>query len=185
MITEKDTIKCEAVFNDEHTHRFWWKRVWCKEKPLAAVIMLNPCEADTLVSDTSTALVTNNIARLEEYGGVIIINLFSILTTKLEFRWNSDEELNQPENDSYIKKAAEDCKTVILAWGRGAAGNQRISNRVEQVLELLKPQEEKLWVITDGIRKGLHPLTPSVRTEWLLEKFVFSQQPKQNNNKAA
>ena len=22
MITEKSTIKCEAVFNEEHTHRF-------------------------------------------------------------------------------------------------------------------------------------------------------------------
>lgn len=30
MVTEKSTIKCEAIFNDEHTHRFSWKRVWGK-----------------------------------------------------------------------------------------------------------------------------------------------------------
>ena len=31
MITEKDTIKCEAVFNEDRTHRFLWKRVWDKD----------------------------------------------------------------------------------------------------------------------------------------------------------
>ena len=43
MITEKDTIKCEAVFNDNRTHRYLCKRVWNKDKPCIAVIMLNPC----------------------------------------------------------------------------------------------------------------------------------------------
>ena len=36
MITEKETIKCEAVFNDEHTHRYSWKRIWNKDKPIAS-----------------------------------------------------------------------------------------------------------------------------------------------------
>lgn len=30
MITEKDTIKCEAMFNEEKTHRFSWKQVGSK-----------------------------------------------------------------------------------------------------------------------------------------------------------
>ena len=64
MITEKDTIKCEAVFNDEKTHRFLWKRVWNKDKPLACVIMLNPCLSDNIVTDTTTSLVVNNVAML-------------------------------------------------------------------------------------------------------------------------
>lgn len=57
MITEKDTIKCEAVFNDERTHRFLWKQVWNKDKPIACVIMINPCQANTVVTDTTTFLV--------------------------------------------------------------------------------------------------------------------------------
>ena len=71
MITEKDTIKCEAVFNEDRTHRYMWKRVWSKDKPMAAVLMLNPCLSDNIVTDTTTALVVNNIARLEKYGGVM------------------------------------------------------------------------------------------------------------------
>ena len=106
MVTEKSVIKCEAVFNQEHTHRFSWKRVWGKDsKGVAAVIMLNPAQSDDIVMDTTSSLVVNNIARLEQFSGVEVLNLYSLLTSKLNFRWNSDEDLNQPENDEYIKKA--------------------------------------------------------------------------------
>lgn len=173
MITEKSTIRCESVFNDEHTHRYLWKQVWNKDKPLVGVVTLNPCQSDNLVMDTTTSLVVNNIARLEEYGGVAIVNLFSQLTTKLNFKWNSDEDLNGPENDHFIQKTADECAAVILAWGKGAATNKRIAARAEQVAEALKPHQEKLFQISDGTRIGLHPLTPSIRSQWLLEPFRF------------
>lgn len=133
MITEKDMIKCEAIFNDDRTHRFLWRRVWSKDKPLACVVMLNPCLADTIITDTTTSLVVNNIARLETYGGVEIVNLYSLLTNKLNFRWNSDEMLNDKENDTYIKKSAEACDTVILAWGTGAACNKRMLGGMSKI----------------------------------------------------
>ena len=169
MITEKETIKCEAIFNDEHTHRFLWRRMWDKDKPMATVVMLNPCHADNIITDTTTALVVNNVARLEKYGGVNIVNLYSLLTNKLNFRWNSDEDLNDPENDTYIKKAAEESEAVILAWGKGADSNQRITERAVVVINLLNHLEDKLYIISDGLRKGLHPLTPTIRNGWTLE----------------
>ena len=106
MLTEKDTIKCESIFNDERTHRYLCKRVWDKNKPLIAVLMLNPCHADNIVNDATTTYVVNNVASFEAYGGVAIINLYSKLTEKLNFRWNGDDELNHPDNDSYIIKTA-------------------------------------------------------------------------------
>ena len=54
MITEKDTIKCESIFNDERTHRYLWKRVWDKDKPIISVIMLNPSQSDNIITDTTT-----------------------------------------------------------------------------------------------------------------------------------
>lgn len=171
MITEKDTIKCESVFNEDRTHRFLWRRVWNKDKPMAAVVMLNPCISDNIITDTTTALVVNNIARMEEFGGVTIVNLYSLLTNKLNFRWNSDEDLNAEENDTYIKKVAEESSVVILAWGKSADTNQRIGDRADDVLKLLSPHKNKLKVITDGEREGLHPLTPILRKSWLLTPF--------------
>lgn len=172
MITEKDTIKCEAIFNDERTHRFLWKQVWNKDKPLACVIMLNPCMADTLITDTTTFLVVNHIASLEKYGGVEIVNLYSMLTNKLDFRWNSDEMLNDQENDTYIKKSAEAGEIIILGWGTGAAANQRVASRIEAVMDLLKDHVDKMHIISDGNRKGIHPLTPTARARWILEKYA-------------
>lgn len=185
MTIEKMTIKCEATYTPDRSHRFLWKKVWEKEKPLACVLMLNPCRADNLITDTTSALVVNNIARLEEYGGVEVVNLYSKLTRKLNFRWNSDEDLNDSDNDSYITKAAEECSTVILAWGKAADTNLRIASRVEEVLKLLKPYEEKLYVITDGVRTGLHPLTPSIRNEWFLEPYRYKELPMTTSDASA
>lgn len=171
MLTEKDTIKCEAIFNDDRTHRFSWKRVWNKDKPLCAVIMLNPSLSDNIMTDTTTTLVVNNVARLESFGGVVIVNLYSILTNKLNFRWNSDDDLNAKENDHYIMKAAEECEAVIIAWGKAGEHHPRIMERVSSVLDILSPYREKFLFISDGERNGLHPLTPTIRSEWILKTY--------------
>ena len=141
MITEKDTIKREAIFNDDKTHRFLWRQVWDSKKPLACVIMINPCLADTKMLDTTTFLTSNNICRLGDYGGVTIVNLFSLLTPKLHF--NSTAKLNDEANDSYIKKAAEESSVVILAWGKSVDTNIRLYNRSREVIDLLSDQKEK------------------------------------------
>lgn len=173
MITEKDTIKCEAVFNEDRTHRFLWKRVWDKDKPMVCVIALNPCLSDNIVTDTTTALCINNVARLENYGGLQIVNLYSLLTSKLNFRWNSDEDLNAPENDQYIKKAVEESEIAVLAWGRVSASNDRIAERAVAVINMLMKYKDKLVTISDGERNSIHPLVPSIRSQWFLEKVEF------------
>lgn len=174
MAIEKSIIKCEAVFNDEHTHRFSWKRMWGKDKPVAAIIMLNPCQADDIIMDTTTSLVVNNIARLEQFSGVEVLNLYSLLTSKLNFRWNSDDDLNSAENNGYIQRAAASSACVIVAWGKSADTNKRIASRAKEVLELLKPYRDKVCVISDGARDGLHPLTPSLRMQWTLKPFDWT-----------
>jgi len=171
MLNEKDTIRCESVFNDDRTHRFLWKRVWDKDKPIACVIMLNPCIADNIINDLTTNLVVNNIARLEKYGGVIIVNLFSMLTSKLNFRWNSDQDLNLPENDECIKKSANESDVIVLAWGKSADSNQRIAARAEHVVAMLAEHRDKMMIITDGDKRMIHPLTPSCRSYWDLLPF--------------
>ena len=171
MKVERDVIKCETVFNDERTHRYLCKRVWDKDKPCIAVIMLNPCTSDNIITDTTTSLVINNVTRLEEYGGVHILNLYSMLTNKLCFRYNSDDDLSHKDNDAFIVKSAQECSRIVLAWGKTQDTNQRIAERAIQVINLLLPYEDKLYCISDGKRNMIHPLTPSVRASWSLEKI--------------
>jgi hypothetical protein len=166
MLLEKETIKCEVAYSDDRKHRYMLKRVWNKEKPIACVITIQPSMANNLSMDMTTFLTINGVTNLEDYGGIIIVNLFSILTTKLNFR--SPELLNDVSNDVYIKKAAEEASVVILAWGKSATTNMKLYHRSEQVLELLEAYKEKLRVISDGVREGCHPLTPSLRARWAL-----------------
>ena len=177
MITEKNTIKAEAIYDETHQHRLWWSHKWNNQKPMACIITLHPSVSDTIVMDTTTFLCVNGVRKLEDegYGGVIIVNLFSLLTPKLQMRWARDIDINHFENDNYIKKAAEESSKIIFAWGRGA-NNVRILKRAKQVVELLSEHSEKYCVISDGKRKLLHPLTPECRNmTWLLESFDFEE----------
>ena len=170
MITEKDTIKCESIFSDDKQHRLYLKKVWNREKPLACVISIHPNLADNILMDTTTFLTVNGIAGLEEYGGVIIVNLFTLLTSKLQMRWARDIDINDLDNDNFIKKAAEEASIIVFAWGRGVASNVRLSNRADQVVELLSKHRGKFRVISDGEKSGVHPLTPGCRNApWILE----------------
>lgn len=171
MITEKETIKIENIFDDTKTHRFLWKRVWDKDKPIACVIMINPASDTTIKTDLTSQLVLNNIANFDTYGGVVIVNLYSKITTKLNFKCNLPSELNLPENDNYILKSVAESETVIIAWGKGIDTNKQITARAKEVLEILSAHKDKMKVISDGEKKSLHPLTPSVRSRWILEKF--------------
>lgn len=185
MFTEKATIKCEAIFSDDHMHRFLWKRIWDKTKPIATVVMLNPCESDGIITDTTTSLVINNVARLEEFGGVAIVNLYSMLTSKLNFRWNADSDLNHEDNDTYIIKAVEEARKVILAWGRAEDTNKRVEERAGGLIKKLSNHKEKLFVISDGAgRYGMHPLTPALRNRWILESYEVAKEKRKEQEKA-
>ena len=173
MLLEKENIKCEVYYSDDKRHRFMLKRTWCKEKPLACVITIQPSLANNLCMDMTTFLTINGVSNLEDYGGVIIVNLFSIITNKLHMRWARDIDINDPENDNYIKKAAEEASVIILAYGKGVLNTVRITNRIDQVLKLLSKHQDKFRVISDGERTGLHPLSPSTRSVvWKLEPFI-------------
>ena len=53
----EDNIKCESIFNDDRTHRFLWRRIWDKDKPIITVIMLNPCLSDNIITDTTHLII--------------------------------------------------------------------------------------------------------------------------------
>ena len=187
MLIEKDTIKAESHFSDDRQHKFLTKRTWNKDKPSIAVIMLQSGFSDNIVNDTTTWLVVNSVARLETYGSVHILNLYSKITNHLNFRHNSDEDLSPKENDEYILKSAAECEKIVLAWGRTEDTNMRVADRVLNVIKLLTPYKDKLCCISDGKDSFYHPLFPGVRQGWQLEPVDISKwnndsYPSGNNN---
>ncbi len=79
MITERTNIRMESIFSDDKAHRFLLRRSWGKEGKIATVIMINPSDADYLITDVTTMSVYNGLARLGEYAAVNIVNLYSLV----------------------------------------------------------------------------------------------------------
>jgi hypothetical protein len=99
--------------------------------------------SDNIVTDTTTSLVVNNVARLEDYGGVSIVNLFSLLTPKLQMRWVRDIDINDLENDKYIKKAAEEASRLAEEEARRQEEEARASALAAEEARILKEQREE------------------------------------------
>lgn len=163
-------LKTEIVMSDDETKRYYLRKVWDGSKPSLAIVMICPSSSGEVSVDTSTALTMANCYRLG-YGSVTIVNLFSTIN---DFALKVAEE-NDEENLQAILKAAEENSCLVLAWGTGKAKNKTFQRRVEQVVTALRPYEKKLCCLCDekGGSRGLHPLSPRVRT-WTLSQCLIS-----------
>lgn len=156
-------MRTEAMFSDDKTHRYILKKSWDNSKPSASIIMISPSnKASDVCIDMTSMYVVNNCYD-QGFGSVEILNIYS----KLEE--NSFETCK--ENDEQILKSCQKSDKVILAWGKGQTENA-VDNRINEVVKLLKPCKDKLFVIGDvNGKKGLHPLATSVRLKWYLVPY--------------
>ena len=186
MLTESITLKSKAIFSDDKKHRLLLHKEWDKNKPTATIILINPNTADTLNVDTTTMLIINNLNKLG-FGSADIVNMYSRIALKLYFRFNSDNDLLDSENDEIILKSAEKSDKIIIAWGSVGNNSQRVKNRQKKILEMLVDYNDKICIITDGeTSKGYHPLTPKVREKWVLKPYNiinFLEECANENNK--
>lgn len=183
MQTVKTTLTTEAIFSDDGAKRYLLRKTWDESKPTLSIIMLAPSSAAGIELDSSTQLVLNNAFRLG-FGNVDILNLFSTLN---DFALK-DAEDEDTENISAIVQSAERAGTLVS----GKAKNKTFQHRQEQVLNALRPYEDKLHCLTgeNGKARLQHPLSPAVRT-WHLSPLKVSElvtepkketEPKQKKN---
>ena len=52
MLTDRTTMKTEAVFSEDRRHRYLLRKEWDTKKPKATIIMTNPSTADMLTLDS-------------------------------------------------------------------------------------------------------------------------------------
>ena len=183
MITEKLNIRMDSVFSDDKKHRFLLRKTWGKTGKIATIIMINPNISECLITGMTENNVYNGIARFGDFAAVNIVNLYSLITPKITFRWNNDEDLYTSENDIEILKAVRDSDQTILAWGTIADNNNRVKKRVLDVMTMLADYKDKLYFIRYGEKEGLHPLCPQLRSSlWELSKVNYDELIKELEN---
>lgn len=171
MKTITTTLTTTALFSSNGKKRFLLTKTWDDSKPRLAIIMLAPSEASGIELDNTTMLVLNNASRLG-YGTVSIVNLFATVGNLKE----CFSEENDKENLKHITAIAETADTIVYASGVGKANNKGFINRQQQVLEVLKPYEDKLRCLSnkEGKARFQHPLSPAVRT-WYLSPMQIAE----------
>lgn len=191
MEIEKSTITTEVHYSEDRHHRYLLYKEWDSSLKKATIIMLNPAIANAVTMDLTTMYIINNISKLG-YGSVEIVNIFSKLNAEI----NSDikiELLTDETNDKMILASVARTDTVIVAVGKGGKTNKQIKIRVEQLMELIKGYENKLYEICDEKgRYGWHPLANSIRHSWQLLKMgkpkeqnkVVTKQPKKTGKES-
>ena len=165
------TLITEAVFSDDGGKRYSLRKCWSVTKPMLTVVMLAPSQASDVSMDTTTQLVVNNVSRLG-YGGVTIVNLFARLNDFM-LREAEDEDV---ENLEAVVRACAECETIVYAPGTGKIRNKVFQKRQEQILNAIRPYEDKLHCLCNEKGEGRlqHPLSPVVR-EWHLSPLRVSE----------
>lgn len=169
MKTITTTLTTTAEFSDNGKKRYLLTKVWDDKKPRLAIIMLAPSEASGIELDNTTMLVLNNASRLG-YGSVSVVNLFSTIG---DFNLGCAEE-DDKDNIKVVEKVAKASDIIVYASGVGKATNKSFIKRQNQILQLLKPYENKLRCLSnkEGNARFQHPLSPAVRTWYLSEMTV-------------
>ena len=173
MITEKSTVKTEAIFSDDREYRYLLKKEWDSKKPKAAIIMTNPSISDIVTTDYTTMFIINNLVKLD-YGGFDILNLIPRIAIKLNLSAVEDipDEIFD-ENIKYLKKSAGQAEKILIAWG--SLNSKAVIGAKNEVFESLKPFEDKLYSISNEYGgKGYHPLAPQIRSIWLFNKYELN-----------
>ena len=141
MKTIKSTIRTEAIFSKDEKHRYLLKKTWDEKKPACTVITMYPHLDGVLSLDLTTVLILNQLANSERYGAVYLVNLFSNIKTPENLK--HIKEPYDEHTNIHLMKAISESETVILAYG-AYAKRPVVVERVEQVMEMLKPHKKKV-----------------------------------------
>ena len=88
------------------------------------------------------------------------------------------ENNSDNENLKTVELSAKSADIVIFAAGTGHLTNKKAVKRQNEILEILKNYDEKLYCIADDEgKKFYHPLCPKVQ-KWNLVKFDVKENVK-------
>jgi hypothetical protein len=145
-------VAASATFSPDRAYRYALTRQWDSTVPPAVFVMLNPSTADAASTDPTVTRCAG-FARRENYGGLVIVNLFALRATDpRELRGHPDPV--GPGNDWFIREHCAPGRMVIAAWGT----HGRLLGRDRAVLALLR--EARAAALCFGVTAGGMPRHP-------------------------
>lgn len=140
-----------ACFSPCRTWRYSLTRTWETRGRILAVIGLNPSTADETQDDPTIRRLIRFATR-EDYGGIVMLNLFAFRATDPRAMKAAADPVG-PENDDYLRLETRG-RDVLCCWGthggwrgRGTAVRRHVDGPGQCLFHL-------------GLSKGGHPKHP-------------------------
>ncbi|WP_204207533.1 DUF1643 domain-containing protein [Mammaliicoccus sciuri] len=164
----KSTLETEAIFSDDKQHRYLLKKIWDKTNQTVTVITMYPHYDGVKSIDLTTQIIINKVTEKEEFGAINFVNLYSNIDTPINLRHLKKNSYDK-HTDIHIMKAVKEADSVLLAWG-SYGKKPLVENRVNDVLDMLKPHSKKINILTNPqTNEIMHPLNPYARKAWTIK----------------
>lgn len=129
-----------ASFSKCGTWRYSLQRHWDSELPKATFVMLNPSVANAHQDDPTTTQCLKRVVKAG-YGRYEAVNLFALVSTDPQALRSYPDPVG-PDNDEYIRAAADKADMIVVAWGNLGY----LQGRADHVLnDVLRSRE--LWCL--------------------------------------
>ena len=145
----------KVSIDEANQYRYLFECNWSPGGRFVTFIMLNPSVGN--VEQTDPTLVRClQYAKLWGYDGLKVVNLFAYIATDPE-KLNEVLDPVGPENDDYIRYAAENSDTVILAWGE-CLSTHAAKQRMDETFALVQHKKPCCLKVTAHGNYPRHPL---------------------------
>lgn len=146
-----------AEFSPCRKYRYKLWRIWSPDRydkdRYIAFLMLNPSTADETKNDPTVERCQRRAVAMG-YQGMYVINIFALRSTDPEALYIAEDPVG-PRNDAAIFEVADECDTIVCAWGTHGS----LHNRGRHVLNAVaKMHPFKLFHL--GLSKAGHPKHP-------------------------
>ena len=143
-----------AVFSDDGRHRYRLTReIPSGNGKSLAFLMLNPSTATHETNDPTIRRCIG-FARRDGYSRLVVVNLFSLVSSDPAALLTAVDADGGMENDRAIICAVQDAEFTVCAWGE----HGQLRNRAEAVMTFLYPSRDKLRRLS--VNRSGHPKHP-------------------------
>ncbi len=152
-------VRKSAVISPCGTYRYELRRQWGPEPPVGWV-MLNPSTADAELDDPTIRRCIS-FSGAWGAGGIVVVNLYALRATDPGELARHHYPVG-PENDRYWRAVADECSSVVCAWG----AHPQAVEVARAVMYALRQHREKTWCLgTTKTGAPRHPLYVKSATE--------------------
>lgn len=131
-----------ALFSEDRAYRYVLTRVWDRDLPVTAFVMLNPSTADAFQVDPTVRRCLG-FARDWGSGGLVVLNAFALRSTDPKALYGHRDPTG-PDNDECLMAALERYQPaqVIAGWGHhaGKVAADGVTRRK------CPPEHRRFWV---------------------------------------